>query len=280
MLRSVADGFARTYNVELICSRVPTISKAELFAALRKRCPQVQPLDGDVEQGPLAFVHPDHVVQYQDKAAPAQTFIAIAAAAPKVEKLEAALSQTWDFDGARAAVEQATSTVLVSDLMASSLEPQARLRLFLNVLAAVLEVVPCEAIHWVPSGRIVGAQKFVAAFAENDAAVLASGPINVRLFNITSSPGDLVMDTLGLAALGLVDLQCHFRALEPSAVAHVLYNTAIYIFEQGDVIEDGHTVPGIAPDQRWKCLHEEALIGPKRVVLDMNPGAPFVAGAR
>jgi uncharacterized membrane protein YgcG len=41
-----SGGFARTYGVELICPRPPEIIKAELYAALRGRCPRVKPLDG------------------------------------------------------------------------------------------------------------------------------------------------------------------------------------------------------------------------------------------
>jgi len=89
-----------------------------------------------------------------------------------------------------------------------------------------------------------------------------------------------LMDTIGLAALGLPDLQCHFRNLDVQAVAGMLYNTGLYIFENGDVIEDGHTVAGINPNDKWLCQHEDSLLEPERVVLDVNPGYPFAAGNR
>jgi hypothetical protein len=47
----------------------------------------------------------------------------------------------------------------------------------------------------------------------------------------------------------------------------------------GDVIEDGHTVEGIAPGSKWRCRHEDALASPSRVVIDINPG-PYAAGIR
>jgi hypothetical protein len=90
----------------------------------------------------------------------------------------------------------------------------------------------------------------------------------------------MIMDTLGLAALGLPDLQCHFRTLVPGEVAAVLHNTAYYLFEHGDVIDDGHTVAGIEPESRWTCQHEKSLLKPSRIVLDLNPGPPFAAGGR
>jgi hypothetical protein len=87
------------------------------------------------------------------------------------------------------------------------------------------------------------------------------------------------MDTLGLAALGLPDLQCHFHGLEVNEVAGLLYNTAWYVFENGDVIEDGQTVDGV-DGHRWRCQHEVALVPPEREVLDINPGPRYAAGPR
>jgi hypothetical protein len=46
------------------------------------------------------------------------------------------------------------------------------------------------------------------------------------------------------------------------------------------VIEDGHTVDGVQPGQKWLCRHELAVVGPEREVVDMNPGPPYAAGAR
>jgi len=60
----------------------------------------------------------------------------------------------------------------------------------------------------------------------------------------------------------------------------VLFNTAIYLVEQGPVIESGHTIQGIEPGSKWICQQEDALIGPERTVLDLNPGPPFAAGDR
>jgi hypothetical protein len=78
------------------------------------------------------------------------------------------------------------------------------------------------------------------------------------------------MDTRGLAEIGLHDLQCHFRKLDPMAVARVLFNTGGYIFGEGPVIESGQTVAGIEPGSKWRCQFEDSMVGPKREVLDLN----------
>ena len=107
-----------------------------------------------------------------------------------------------------------------------------------------------------------------------------AGLVNVRLFRIENDPGVCVMDTLGLHALGLPDFQLHFRDLEPSALAAHLYNLAAYAFEAEEPIESGHTVSGPDGDERWRVQLEDALLEPARVVLDIDPGAPYAAGDR
>jgi hypothetical protein len=61
-------------------------------------------------------------------------------------------------------------------------------------------------------------------------------------------------------------------------VAAVLGNTAWYLFQVGDVIDNGYTLDGIEEGSAWKCQHEDALAPPERVVLDLNPGPPHAAG--
>ena len=148
-------------------------------------------------------------------------------------------------------------------------------------MAGILGVIPAAAIHWQRTGQFIDPRRFLDAYAEGGwSNCLFAGGLNVRFYTITNSPGDMIMDTLGLAALGLPDLQCHFRDLEPGRVAAVLGNTAYYILEQGDAIADGHTVEGDPPSRRWRCQHEDSLLQPSRMVLDLDPGPPHAAGRR
>ncbi len=271
-------GFRPTYGVELLYAQAPLLSKPDLLRSLKKRCPRVEPL-GESLEGPLAFVHPDHLIELKDATIPAQTII-LASDDGIRNDFTSALQQSWSFPDAQKAVARCNASVLVTDLMSSGLPYRERHDLFTRCLVSVMEVVPPDAIHWMPAQRIVNPFSYLRASRESPTAQFFAGSVNVRLFNISGTDGDLVMDTMGLAALGLPDLQVHFHGLEANDVAQFLYDLSLYIFESGDVIEDGHTVEGLESGSKWRAQHEESLIEPKREVLDINPGKPYAAGKR
>ena len=103
--------------------------------------------------------------------------------------------------------------------------------------------------------------------------------VNVRLFHVEEGRSDeRVMDTVGLAALELPDVQCHFFALDVAAVAALLDETARYLWTEGDVIGDGDTVPGpSATARRGPAVARIALVDPPRDVVDVTPPAPHAA---
>lgn len=278
-------GFLRAYPVELLCEDEPNWSPEALDAAVRKHCPGV-----DVRSNPAttACFHPSFPIELKDETVCPQTVVMKAARGPDLGALEPSLQQSWRFADARAVVGRARHTVVVSDLMSASLEPPMRLELLQRVLAGVLEVVPAIAVHWVASGQLTDPREVLAGLRKGEYASPQHGAINARMFRVGrygdevegKTNGDVVMDTLGLAALGLADLQCHFRQLDPQRVARVLLNTGLYLFENGPVIEDGHTVAGVTAKQQWVCRFEDALVGPARPVIDLNPGEPYAAGDR
>jgi hypothetical protein len=282
---STEEAFARTYGVELLCDGPPSIEKHVLLERVQRYCPDAKLLDPNPNTQLIALVHPKHHVKVADAVLPAQTLVAVANKTPNPEVLESSLEQTWEFPNARSVVQSSTASVLVADVMSATLEYRARLTLFQDCLRGALDAIPCAAVHWRPSGRIVDPAAWVEDYDSNDAARrFFAGAVNVRLFKIQSSTGaatgEIVMDTLGLAALGLIDVQCHFQGLDPSQVARLLYNTAYYLFCEGDVIADGHTIEGVRRGSKWRCQHERSLIGPERVVLDLNPGPEYATGSR
>ena len=271
------DGFANVYALELLYERQPAIRPGDLLAALRSRCGRVVQLSRDDSLlWPFAFE--DHRATFTDGSGPVQALIDVTRGMP--DDLESALQQSWDWRSARNVVARCGAAVMVADFMAQTLPCRDRIALLRRIVLAVMEAAPPAAIHWRESGRIVDPDDFRRAMAPESTDHLFPA-VNVRLFNIANGgTGEMAMDTLGLAALGVPDAQCHFAGLDATRMAGLLYDSAHYLFEHGDVIADGHTIQGFTPEQRWVCRHEDAMVGPARVVLDLDPGPPHAAGQR
>jgi hypothetical protein len=267
------------YSAELFFEAPPAIDPRACLEAVHQFAPAAELLGGETVENALHLVHPDHPLTFSDAVVPAQTVLLLKKDASILEKLEGAFQQAWDFADARAVVGRATTTALLTDLMAWALAPAERVSVFQRTLDGLASALRPLAIHWVPADRLVSGEVYLAGLPREypDAG---SGPLNVRLFRVEDGgqPGDTVMDTLGLSVLGLPDVQIHFRALEPGLVASFLYSLGAYILQRGDIIADGDTVQGLEPDQKWRCQHERALAPPERVVLDVNPGRPYAAG--
>jgi hypothetical protein len=270
-------GLPGVYSAELLYQTAPQLDKNALLARLQQHCGQVASLDPTDPL--LAFAFLDHPVQYKDGAVPAQVLITQVEKQPDIATLTPALEQTWDWGEARQAVSSCNASVLVNDFMARGLDHRARLALFHGVIVSLLELTSCQAIHWRPSQRMVDPAYYLRVRQEQEDTIYPA--INVRMYNVSDrGRGEKLMDTMGLAAFGLPDLQCHFVNLAPPQVAQLLGNIAYYLFSEGDVINDGETVPGVTGQEKWRCHHEEALAPPERDVLDINPGPPFAAGKR
>src|SRR5262249_38280441 len=132
-----------------------------------------------------------------------------------------------------------------------------------------LDVVKPVAIHWLPSQRIVDPQRYKEDLEAG--GILFSSAVNVRMFRIEQT-AERIMDTMGLTALGCIDLQSVFMNLEPAKMGLYLYHLAEYVFERGDVIRDGDTVEGMQPTERWRCQKLPSYVLPTRRVIDVIPG--------
>ncbi len=230
---------------------------------------------------PLMFFHMGHLVSYSDREnVPGQTVLLPGSADPADDgTFDEQLQQSWACDDAADRIARCADFPMLTEMLTRALEPADRLKLFHGVLQAVLEHSEPVALIYRHSQQVIAPEDYLRSCSESPQ--LRAGTINVRLFNISNSDADdKLMDTRGLEEAGLHDLQCHYRGIEPSSVASILFNTGCYIVEHGTVIESGNTVDGHQPDCPWTCQFEDSLVAPERVVLDMNPGAPFSAGIR
>jgi hypothetical protein len=264
----VPPGFETGYRVEWLYQDQPSLDASAIHEALQIALPAS--LVKELGPGNLSVEHTGHIVKFADGQGKAITAVLLAKDRPvSLEEFQTAVEQTWSWPrvDAKARIGRSTRRIVVMDLMSLGQPYQTRLQLVYAVARAVATTTKPEVAYWHPAGWMVAPERLTDD--PLDAA------LNVRLFRVEDHPGDLVMDTLGLAALGVPDVQCHFHGLEPGRVAGFLRGVGAYIFERGDVFEDGHTVQGIEKTDRWACRHEMALLPPQRAVIDINAGPHY-----
>lgn len=155
--------------------------------------------------------------------------------------------------------------------------------MLMDWLEAALSLFPdCAAVYTEASGKLFAADQVRNHRIPREDRFLYFC-MNVRFFNIQGT-NDHVVDTLGLYAIDLPDVQYHFHTLDPNHVVNHAYNVASYIYANNAPIKSGETIDGIwqgALSQRiqWKCQYEDALIQPVRCVMDICPNE-YAAGKR
>lgn len=123
--------------------------------------------------------------------------------------------ERWD------AIASRCPTSIVVELMVQRPINHASLLLaFLATLDAVLFALPDDdreaaVLHWIPAQQLLTIERYRALRVDHGPC----GPaVNVRIANVTGRPGELLADTIGLAELGLPDLQLVFTDRDPAEI--------------------------------------------------------------
>ncbi|GEM_PF-395009 len=288
-------GFNRVYMIELLYKEPPLIDDELLYQKIIEHTGRTdRPLEEEMEEpeglavwqsnpgeaaapGIRMFFHHHYMVEYEEGELPAQTCVLPSDQQPEMEAFETAIQQSWHWPDAGQTVSECRYSLLLNDFCASGLPYKERLQLNNSVLRALLETAPCDAVYFRASDKLVEPSAYLAALEEGQ---LLYGALNVRFYNVNreeSERSEMLVDTLGLAALGIPDVQCHYYDLEPNEIASFVGDIGYYLFHNGDIISDGETV-GPTEHEKWFCEHQYALAAPQRVVLDLNPGLEHYAG--
>lgn len=258
--------------VNLLLDSPAQVTQDMLFEAI-KDVADVHTVEADNSDS-LMFTFPEYRSQLKDGEVPmAMTFTALPQPAePSME----IISQSWDFPGAAEAEARAKARLACIDVLAGGVDPKRRLALIHDVLKAVMAIVDCYALEWPTAQRVVDKGMYLES-KEGEHADLLYPAVNVRMFNPEGgAPNESLMDTLGLHIFGYLDLQVHYVDLPPNEVAGLLYNYAHYIFDNGNIINDGNTLQGLDPAQKWIARHWVSLAPPERPVLHIIPNEQFL----
>ena len=183
-----------------------------------------------------------------------------------------ARQQFWDVPDGVNLMESCGYRVLTGDFLSLGLSGLQRCAILSDWLEIVLEMFPdCVAVYFQASQKLLTANQLRHNPLQGSTRFLYGG-LNARLFNVekSSNKKECVVDTLGLYAFGVADVQYHFFDLDVNEVVNHAYRVALYQFEQGMPIQNQETVEGFGEDQRWSCCYEVSLVQPMREVLDIQ----------
>lgn len=256
-----------TYAVDLLYEELPLFGRDEILAKLRDRCGAASAMDNSKDGG-LNFFFPDLRAPFKDSTVPVQVALAVAPGPLPVDQVMPMMKQTWDWAEAKDVVVKHQAVATLSDLLASALPYKSRLGFFQNVLCGILELLKPLAIRWRPSGRFVNPTVLLAALEPGPKRDAIRGAVNVRR-TIVKSAGGVVLDTLGLGALGLPDFEVALGDRMPPPFELALRSLARYEFDLGDVIAPGRTVKAGA--EAFQLTRAASSVDPKRDVFVLKP---------
>jgi hypothetical protein len=219
----------------------------------------------------LIFKFPDIRVELLDAIGPAQCLVCVPSEDhPEPDIPETAFQQNWHWDEANSKAKKCRYKLLVTDLLTRTLDYKQRLNMYMNFLTAVVKATNPDVVYSGCGQKLIKPATLIENW-DSDKKQVLNCICNVRLYNITGSGHrDLLMDTVGLNALGLPDFQVRFSDFKENEIANLLWNYAFYIYENGDIIETGNTLEGIISGSKWKCERKISPIQPERVIVDVQ----------
>ena len=235
------DGLGQRYSVQLLTPRWLHLDAANLLLQLRR-------WRGDVSLATANAEHLTIAIPTGDLPLYVQLFLAepeaYATALTDALVWSTAWHERWEETARRC-----PASLVIAMTAQRPIHYASMLLSFLTVLDTLLATLPEEdlartVIHWMPAKQLLTYHQYELLRTE----LGPSGPaVNVRLANATGRPGELLADTVGLAALGLPDLQILFSDRDPADVVRQLraYVRRLFVGDRLDCtwIEEPSLVP-------------------------------------
>ncbi len=272
--------FQNLFITWLLFEEEPAMPSNEAIqAALEKRFGATQLVNPEDLR---SFALLERVAEFQDGSVPVQAVFGSPMPFAQEEVGPMDRSQFWNMSDGNERLSRCTHKVLLTALMTSALDYKDRARLAVEQLQAAMELFPdCALIlphasHNLVDPDFVRRMEGDPDFA-SDAVRFIACFVSPRFFNVGDTD-EMVCDTLGLFALGLPDVQIHFRDFDPNLMVSHMLDIATYQFDGNCPIQNGETVDSVRPDgsldriHMWPCQYEESMVTPIRTVLDIEPG--------
>lgn len=266
---SPTSQFAQLYLVKLLFEDVIEERTALLEEKVIECFKDVEPIKKI--KGLASFALPEYKVMYgPHQEIPSQLICLPLQSFEQAIITDQILDESWTCDNPRELLGRCNHMIIVGDMMAADLNRLDRCTLLARYIDILLEVYPeCIALYWENAEKFMPKDEYQETIWEKQEYHFLDGGLNVRFFNVLDSE-DMVVDTTGLCAIGLSDIQCRFTNLNEDAVMKLVNVVAANLFINGDVFKDGDEIDGIEVNEKWTCQHEISIVEPKRKVLNIN----------
>ncbi len=256
------------YAVELLYESLPRVGAPDLLAALRERVGAAEAVEDPTA---LLFDFPDLADPSREGGKPAG--LAVEPGADPLDEIETAeaLGGTRDWAGAEPAVRRHRARLVVVDRRASRIPYKNRMRIFRDALLAVVDRAAPLAIYWKPAGKLVDPAGFGRPPRSGERPDPLREVVGLRLLPAPGGGAAMMLDTVGLAPLGLPDFECPVKGVDAARTEPFLLSLARYGFDLGDVIPDGRVVKGPDGQTRYACVRARSAHPPDRAVLSLRP---------
>ena len=260
--------FLPTFYVELLFENPPEYDKYKILSRMENSGISVEIANDSQEF--LSFAFPELVQGQKELEACPQCVIVKKSEILEENSYKSSFEQTWDWPEKDKSLRKCKYKIIFSDFLATNLDNQFRIKHFNNCLISVLDSMNCTAIHWVTSMRLTSAVHYKNIVSREHQKDFLFGALNVRLFPMNEHSGEFLMDTMGLGAFNLPDLQCYLKKTDIKDISRVLTNYGYYLFENGNIIQNGDTIKGIHEKQSWVCGLEGSVMKPERSVITLE----------
>ncbi|WP_341473346.1 DUF4261 domain-containing protein [Clostridium estertheticum] len=274
--------FQSLFQIHLLFCYKPTKPGANIIKeALNRKFGNIDVVSGD--KSLTSFAVKKYTAKFKEGSIPPQVLMMEVQPFKEETISEFERTQLWDVKDNEELLGSCKYRLIISDMMAATMEYKERCELLVGWLEVALTLFPnCTAI-WVPSSGKLLTSEQVNNNKIKDEDKFIYLCVNVRFFNIQNTE-DMLVDTLGLYAIGLPDLQYHFHNLKPDDIVGHAFNVASYIFTANAPVKSGETIDGLEGGKmskvvRWRCQYEKSLIQPVREVMDICLGE-YASGTR
>ncbi len=190
---------------------------------------------------------------------------------------EKAIGQMWNCMAERDKIlSECRYHMIAYDEQAATLQAHDKADMLMDYMEALVEIYPgCEAVYFMNSGKLIKASEIRNHEVPREERFIYFA-VNARFFYLNQRD-NLVVDTLGMDALMLPDLQFHFHDADAEWIMSYAYNLASYIFRNNNPIKEGDTIDSIYKGElveeiQWTCSYKNALVKPERMVIDIFMG--------